>query len=148
MNAIFDICPMCLVELPDGYPFDHVAIDRALAGDRDLFASMDADARREVVVTGLARGASLLDLVETLSWAYNTLQALLPDEHPESVASATARNERLIRELWEQALPDVTISARTGLNPSKIGRIRKRLGLATLAPARAKGSAHWKRVPA
>lgn len=138
------LCPACLTELPASYPYDHVAIDRAAGGDRTAFAAMSAGEKREVVVTGLAHGAALLDLSILLSWPYNRLQEVLPDGHPASRASQVAEVERLIRDLWEQNLLDVTIAARTGLNPSKIGRIRKRLGL----PTRTKRSAHWKSVPA
>lgn len=138
------LCPACLTELSPDYALDHVAVDRALAGDRALFVALDRSHRSEVVVTGLARGITLLDLTKRLSWPYNQLQALLPDGHPESPVSQRIQVERLIRDLWEQDLLDVTIAARTGLNPSKIGRIRKRLGL----PPRSKRSAHWKAVPA
>jgi hypothetical protein len=127
-----DICPACLAELPAGYLFDHVAIDRAAGGDRALFARMQEAERREVVTTTLARGAGLHNLAQTLNWPYTHLQALLPDSHPESRQSQQADAEQLIRQLWEQGLQDTTISARTGLNPSKVGRIRKRLGLGTL----------------
>lgn len=114
-----DICPACLVELPADYPFDHVAIDRAIAGDRAVFRALPEDEQREAVVTALARGTSLRDLAESLNLLIPHLQALLPDEHPESAASESARTERLIRELWAQGLQDVTIAARTGLNPQQ-----------------------------
>ena len=130
--TLVDICPACLIELPAGYPFDHVAIDRAAGGDRALFVDMPSDLRREVVITALARGSSLYDLMQILNWPYSSLQSVLPDSHPESTQSQDIRSEQLIRQLWERGLQDVTISARTGLNPSKVGRIRKRLGLETL----------------
>jgi len=142
MNELI-ICPACLSELPDDYPYDHVAIDRAVAGDRPLFVAMSTEERSEVVSTGLSRGATLLDLVNLLSWPFGQLQAVLPDEHPESTASRNARVEQQVRQLWAQGLRDVTISARTGLNPSKVGRVRKRLGLATKVRTNAERRAVW-----
>jgi hypothetical protein len=136
--GVLDICPACLAQLAEDYPFDHVAVDRGVAGDRSVFAAMAGPERLEVVVTALSRGVTLLDLADRLAWPYHHLQEMLPPEHPESVESATATAEKIIRELWEQKLADVTISARTGYNPSKIGRIRKRLGLPTWPKARAK----------
>lgn len=127
-----DICPACLTELPAGYPYDHVAIDRAGRGDRNLFTTMPTAERREVVIAALARGVRLTDLARTLNWTYTSLQSLLPDDHPESTRSHAERADRQVRELWEQGLQDVTIAARTGLNPSTVGRVRKRLGLRTL----------------
>jgi len=96
------LCPACLTEFPVGYPYDHVAVDRAVAGDRRTFVSMTTPERAEVVITGLAGQATLLDLVALLSWPYNQLQALRPDEHPASRASQDAEEERLVRELWER----------------------------------------------
>ena len=32
MNTTTELCPACLTELPADYPYDHVAIDQALAG--------------------------------------------------------------------------------------------------------------------
>lgn len=49
-----NLCPYCLDELPDDYPYDHVAIDLALAGN----ARIHGDERYEAVRVGLARGMS------------------------------------------------------------------------------------------
>jgi hypothetical protein len=130
--ADLDLCPSCLTELPVGYAFDHVAIDRVLAGAaRDLFAAMTADERREVVLAGLSRGMTLMSLRDLLSWGYQHLQALLPDEHPDSKRSADARLERRIRQLWSQGITDAVIATELGCEPSKIGRFRRRMGLPT-----------------
>jgi hypothetical protein len=126
------LCPCCLAELPGDYRFDHVAIDRAVHGDHPLFAAMGTDERCEVVLTALARGTGLLELSMLFSWPVANLQGLLPDGHPLSRATEQARLEQVIREMWARGATDVVISVRTGWNPSKIGRIRRRLGLATL----------------
>jgi hypothetical protein len=131
MNTI-TVCPACLMQLPDGYPYDHVAIDRVLSGDRILFAAMSRAEKQQVVITGLARRRSLRDLTDQLTWPYAALQTLLPDEHPQSKAAESTRVEAQITELWHRRLSDVEICIRTGLNPGKIGRIRKRLGLPTV----------------
>lgn len=133
MTTVPELCPSCLNELPAGYPYDHVAIDRALRGDRTTFAAMSTAERAETVITGLARGIDLGRLAHLLTWPYFVLQALLPDDHPNSHAAERARNEQAVRDLWAQNLPDVTIAARTGLNPSVVGRTRKRLGLPSVA---------------
>ena len=126
-----DICPACLTLLPDGYQFDHVAVDRAISGDRTIFAAMTEPEKVDVVVTALSRGFTVSRLAKTLSWPYVRIQQLVPAGHPCSIAEKTARDEQKIRELWEKGLRDVDISAATGINPTQIGRTRKKLGLAT-----------------
>jgi hypothetical protein len=131
------LCPSCLAELPGDYPFDHVAIDRAVHGDRSLFAAMGTGERCEVILTALVRGTGLLELSTLLNWPIANLQELLPDGHPLSRAAEQSQLENVIRAMWARGATDVVISARTGWNPSKIGRIRKRLGLATLTRSNA-----------
>jgi hypothetical protein len=135
---ISTLCPACLTELPDNYPHDHVVIDRALSNEPERFATMRRAARREVVLTGLARGLTITALSRHLGCAGRSLRDLLPAEHPESLANARIRHaaerqqlEATIRELWEQGLPDTEISLRTGMTVYLIADIRRRLGLST-----------------
>jgi hypothetical protein len=53
-----DFCPGCLNVLPQGYAFDHVAIDRALAGDTTVLAAMDLLELQELVFEARRRGLS------------------------------------------------------------------------------------------
>lgn len=124
-----DLCAACLTELPAGYPYDHVAIDLALTGRRDLFEAMDAGERREVVLTGLGRKVSLWEISRRLDWPYGHLQELLPEDHPLSATRRQACLERQIREMWADDLKDVEIALRLGQHASVIGRVRKRLCL-------------------
>lgn len=120
------LCPACLTELPDDYPFDHVAFDRALRGDRDLFAAMDTTTRGEVVATGLARGLTLMHISRALNWPYNRLEELLAGDP----GGERARQEELIRQLWEQDLNDTAIAERIApLTASSVQKIRCRMGL-------------------
>jgi hypothetical protein len=50
------LCPKCLNVLPEDYPFDHVAIDRALAGDHTVIRGMPLAERREIVRIAETRG--------------------------------------------------------------------------------------------
>ena len=124
-----DLCPACLTELPADYSFDHVAIDLALSHQPQRFRAMGPAERTEVVVTGLARGRTLIALADRLGWPYNRLQQLLPDDHPHSQTVQRAVLEQRVRELWLQQLSDSAIAMHTGQNASAVGKIRKDLGL-------------------
>lgn len=126
-----DLCPGCLIELADDYAFDHVAIDRVLAGDRDLFKAMKTAERLEVLLTAFTRGLTIKTLAEAIEWPYAWLQGLLPAEHPQSRESYLADAEQQIRDLYGRGQSDATIAAKTGINPTQIGRLRKKLGLPT-----------------
>jgi hypothetical protein len=132
------LCPACLVELPDDYPFDHVGIDRALTREPGSLSHMKPQERREVIVTGLARGMSILALTRHFKWSTRQLRALLPADHPESEENAHVRREAereqleaTVRSLWEQRLPDTDIALRTSRTVYLVADIRRRLGLAT-----------------
>lgn len=128
MNAP-ELCPACLTELPDGYAYDHVAIDLALAGRRDLFAAMNEGERREVVLTGLGRRLNLSVIADRLGWPYGRVQELLPDEHPQSAAGRYEAIDQRVKELYEQDLKDMQIALRIGAHVSVVGKVRKRLRL-------------------
>ncbi|WP_433368420.1 hypothetical protein ACQPZX_41530 [Actinoplanes sp. CA-142083] len=126
---IVDLCPGCLTELPEDYPYDHVEIDRALADRPGLFTAMDRGQRAETVLAGLARGMSISRIAVHVRWNYAEIQALLPEGHPLSASQARRRSEQQIRELWAQDLSDSAIGLRIGQLPGTVGKVRKRIGL-------------------
>jgi hypothetical protein len=133
------LCPACLAELPADYPFDHVVIDRALTSQPERLATMRRQERREVLLTGLARGMTITALTRHFGWSTRQLRALLPADHFESEVNARKRHdaereqlEATIRSLWEQRLPDTDIALRTGRTVYVVADVRRRLGLATL----------------
>lgn len=64
-----ELCPACLTELPADYPYDHVAIDQALAGRRIKLAN-DAE-RGEAVRIGVAHGMTLNQVALRLRIAHS-----------------------------------------------------------------------------
>jgi hypothetical protein len=133
------LCPACLDELPGDYPYDHVAIDRALTSQPGRLAGMDPCERREVILTGLARGMSVTRLAHHFTTATAKIRALLPAGHPESAANARNRHaadraelDTAVRALWDRGLPDTEIALRTGRSVYVIADTRRRLGLPTL----------------
>jgi len=58
LTALPEFCPQCLTPLPSGYPFDHVAIDRALTGDSSVLRQMREVELAEAFRVGRARGMS------------------------------------------------------------------------------------------
>jgi hypothetical protein len=132
------LCPACLAELPDDYPYDHVVIDRVLTTQPELLSGMTRRERREVVVTGLTRGMSISALSVRLNRAVKYLRELLPADHPESAisnrnrrAAERAHLDVTVRDLWDKGLPDTDIALRTGTSVYVVGDTRRRLGLAT-----------------
>jgi hypothetical protein len=67
------ICPACCQELPPGYPYDHVAIDQALAGQRLLHG----DDLPEAIRVGRRRGLSHMDIAAALHCGHSTVAAVL-----------------------------------------------------------------------
>jgi hypothetical protein len=133
------LCPACLRELADNYPYDHVAIDRALAGQPELFTAMTHAEQREAVLTGLERGMSITLLAKRLHCRGGYLRELLPADHPESVENARQRRaaeraalDTTIRTLWAEGIPDTDIALRTGHSVYVIADARRRLALSTL----------------
>ncbi|MEV6493072.1 hypothetical protein AB0M20_31285 [Actinoplanes sp. NPDC051633] len=132
------LCPACLCELPDDYPFDHIAIDRALTDEPRLFARMPRAERIETVLTGLRRNLSMSTIAARLRCNVDRLRALLPADHPESAvqrrAAAAAERRALetaVASLWRQHLPDTEISMRLDRSVYKIADVRRALGLPT-----------------
>jgi hypothetical protein len=143
MNSTM-LCPACLDELPDDYPYDHVAIDRALTSQPERITTMDSHERREVILTGLARDMTVTGLASQFHWRTGQIRALLPADHPESTANARKRRlaeraelDATVRDLWDHGLPDTEIALRSGHSVYAIADTRRRLGLATLS------GRHW-----
>jgi hypothetical protein len=133
------LCPACLEGLPDDYPYDHVVIDRALTSQPERLAAMDRDEQREVILTGLAHGMTVTLLANHFRSAIKRIRALLPTDHPESLANTRIRQaaeraalDTAVRTLWNRSLPDTEIALRTGRSVYVIADTRRRLGLATL----------------
>jgi hypothetical protein len=61
----------------------------------------------------------------------------------EDGATVKADLELMIREMWERGVPDIVIAVNAGCNPSKIGRIRAKLGLPTRRRTSARKKAVW-----
>jgi hypothetical protein len=137
------LCPACLTELPDNYPYDHVVFDRALNGQPQLFDQMRTRERRELILISLSRSMPITELAHRLGRDVSKLRALLPAEHPESLTNfrhrrATERTQldNTVRALWDRGLSDTDIALRTGYSAYVIGDIRRRLGLSTLVHRR------------
>jgi hypothetical protein len=120
-----DLCPGCLAELPADYPFDHVRIDRALAGGRAMFRSMEADEQREVIRTGRERGLSDSAMARAFGLSHTGIHTLMGDERRTEV-------DDQVRVLWESEFNDSVIGMRLGIHPGTVNKIRTRLGLASL----------------
>lgn len=124
------LCPGCLTELPDDYPYDHVRIDRAL-GDLALFRSMGQDERAEVIRAGLDRGMTLQQVATQVRRTQHDLLVILGGEGRSLEADRLQLEER-IRELHARGLSDSDIALRLGKTAGGINHVRRRLGLPTL----------------
>ncbi|MFF5082492.1 hypothetical protein ACFY36_36065 [Actinoplanes sp. NPDC000266] len=137
MNHI-TLCPACLQELPDNYPYDHVAVDRALTDQPNRIGGLERQEQREVILTGLARGMTITFLARHFQWGTGRIRALLPTDHPESVPNARHRHaaqraelDATVHHLWRLGLSDTDIALRTGRSVYVIADSRRRLGLDT-----------------
>lgn len=124
-----NLCPACLAELPEDYPYDHVRIDRALGGDLRLWSRMSRAERCEVVLTGIERRLDPRGLAEVLGLQYSYVQDVLPAEHPQSRESFLAQVEPQVAQMWADGATYVDITLATGLNERSVTRIRRSLNL-------------------
>lgn len=127
MNPV-DLCPRCLAELPAGYPYDHVAIDQALAGNRKVFSAMDDDERREVIQYARRTGMTDFAISARLHRSLASIRAIASDTPPARQPTKGVHDAD-IRELWTRGLSDRAIAARLGLGVSNVRRTRTRLQL-------------------
>lgn len=119
------LCPLCLAELPADYPYDHVAVDLALAGNRAAWRGMLPDERAETVRTGIRRGRTPAQLATVLPISAQHITVLAGD----AWTGPTADQEQQVRDLWTQRCSDSAIAMRLGLSTGGVSKIRARLGL-------------------
>lgn len=129
MNDVINLCPNCLTELPDDYPYDHVAIDYALDGQPGLFRAMDREERREVLLEGRRHGISDQALATRFGISWRRVQLLADPHWTDGRRNRPHPHDDLVRALWKQGLSDRAIAPRIGLSHAAITVIRKRLGL-------------------
>lgn len=120
------LCPACLTVLPYRYPYDHVAIDQVLAGNRGPWQLMDTAERAETVRESVRRGVSMTRLSLIVRMSGYRLTGLLKG----GAKRLGGANDGPVRELWAQGLSDLDIGERLGLPHSTVFCIRYRLGLA------------------
>jgi DNA-binding NarL/FixJ family response regulator len=128
MTGVPYLCPACLTELPAGYPYDHVAIDQALAGNRQVFSAMDDDERREVIQYGRRTGMTDFAISARLHRSLAFIRAVASGTPP-ARQPAKGAHDADIRELWARGLSDRAIAARLGFDVSNVRRTRTRLQL-------------------
>lgn len=115
------LCPACCQDLPPGYPYDHVAIDQALAGQRTLHG----DELREAIRVAARRGLTHHEISKRLHVGYTTIDAVLAIK-PEPVDDAVKR-------LHAAGKDDYAIAIALGLDRRKaVQNARARLGLPAL----------------
>jgi hypothetical protein len=115
------ICPACCQELPPGYPYDHVAIDQALAGRRLLHG----DELAEAIRVAARRGLTHFGISRRLHVGYTTIDAALGLK-PEPVDDAVKR-------LHAAGKDDYAIAIALNLGSRKaVQNARNRLGLPAL----------------
>ena len=83
------LCPFCLDELPDGYEFDHVAIDLALEGHHRVYR----EERAEAVRVGLTRGMSPAPAADFSI----DVEIAAPPDRPMTVLGHSAAARTLVR---------------------------------------------------
>lgn len=124
-----EFCPSCLDELPDGYPFDHVAIDRALAGDSAIFGRMAADERRETITVGRRRGMTDSAIAVAINRSLEQVHRIM-GEATRTSTGPKPKHDALVLKYWQHGLSDHQIAFRLGIARSTVGRTRARQGLA------------------
>lgn len=125
---ITNLCPGCLTELPDDYPFDHVSIDRTIAGDPQLFKAMGVEERREVIRAGRALGLSDTAIATRVNRITGDIRYIMG----EPVGRADPARDEAVRALWNEGLSDGVIGMRVGMHPGSVAKVRHRLGLDAL----------------
>lgn len=127
-----EFCPGCLTVLPDGYEFDHVAIDRALAGDTSVLAAMPPTERRELVLEGLRRGLREYEIAALMRRSFSEIKRWLTDTRPCRRDQLTAARDAAVRELHREGLSDNAIAKRLGIRKNAVFISRHRQGLPAL----------------
>lgn len=114
------LCPGCATELPAGYPYDHVAIDRALAGQ----LTITGDTRNEAIRVAERRGWARADIAAVLRCSHShiadTLGALPPSLDVQ------------VRRLHHAGKDDGVIAVALDVSRKTVAAARARLGLPAL----------------
>lgn len=117
-----DLCPLCLEQLPDGYPYDHVAIDYALTGRTRLRGSERAEAIR----VGHRRGMTRSQISTRLHCnGEDIIRVLGPSQTHTGLADD-------IRRLYAEKRSDGHIATALGISRSEVRKNRNGLGLPAL----------------
>lgn len=133
MTGLPDLCPRCLTELPADYPYDHVAIDYALAGNHAVFTAMGQAERREVVRAGRALGLSDNIIAVRLGRNRTDIRRLMSGTIKNRTSpERLAQIDQQVRQLWEQQLTDSAISRHIGVRAEQVVRSRYRQNLPAL----------------
>lgn len=134
VRAETQLCPSCLDELPAGYPYDHVLIDRALAGNRAAWFAMNDDERGETVRVGLAHGRTYTQLSNLLRRSATDLSRYAGD--------ATPTFDAQVKTLYTKGRNDTEIGLALGVHRRTVQTSRSRQQLPALyGPA---GRRRWK----
>lgn len=124
--SVPDLCPSCLTELPPDYPFDHVAIDLALAGNTAVLERMPRAERVEMVRVAYARGLTESQVGLRVHRSITEIRRWLA---PRKERVRGSKHDATVRELWEQDLTDRQIASRIGKTKTMVFYARKRLKL-------------------
>jgi hypothetical protein len=144
--VVTNLCPSCLNKLPADYPYDHVAIDRALAGGgtaRVAFAAMSRDEKAEVIRVGRDHGLSLRQVAQRVRRNAADLQYLL-DEPEEPTADPQVAFDAKVAELYALGHSDEMIGLCIGGNRKTVQKSRDRQGLPPLYGPGGRASRAWK----
>jgi hypothetical protein len=126
-----NLCPKCLNVLPDDYPFDHVAIDRALAGDTSVLRGMDLAERRELVQTARRSGMTEYAIAARLNRSAGEIRRWFDGPRPRS--PRTTAFDHAVRALYEaERLSDPAIARRLGVSKNAVLVSRRRQHLPAL----------------
>ena len=126
------LCPQCLNVLPDGYPFDHVAIDRALAGDTSVLAAMPPAERRELVLDGRRRGLEDWEIAALVHRSTARVRRWVANETGRRPGRPSAIDDAAVRRLWQAGLSDRAIAGELGAGRNAVFLSRRRQGLEAL----------------
>lgn len=118
------LCPSCLTELPPGYPYDHVAIDRALTGRPELFRTFSPAEQAETVKAGLTRRMSYNRLARLFHRSVAHLRDLAGD--------VPASFDVQVHQLYRRGHNDQEIAVSLGVHRKTVQTSRDRQGLAPL----------------
>lgn len=127
-----NLCPSCLTELPDNYPYDHVAIDRALTGSARLYGAERYEAARE----GFRRGMSTTTIAWTLRLSGDTIAGIVAGVIGDERAGSNAREhvalDAEVRRRYAAGQADHHIAAALNVSRSTVQASRARMRLPAL----------------